>query len=68
MKPEEFKTEWQMKPGTVVLKNGKTFTGQVFKTNPADNEEDEGDTVFIQIWQADQIIEGPLEEVKEIRF
>lgn len=68
MKPEEFKNEWDGKYGTVVFNDGIRFSGMLTITNPADNDEDEGDTVFIQIWQEDQIIEDPIEDVDEIIF
>lgn len=68
MEPEEFKKEWDWKQAVVVFDDGEKIKGQIIKTNPADNDEEEGDTVFIQIWQRDRIIEEPIETVKEIQI
>ena len=66
MKLEEFKKEWDGKYGAVTFENGNIFRGKIYLTNPADNDEEEGDTVFVQVWQPDRIIEGPIESVKNI--
>lgn len=68
MKPEEFKKSWEWKQAVVVFNDGERVKGQIIKTNPADNDEEEGNTVFIQIWQPDRIIEEPIETVKEIKL
>lgn len=66
MKAEDFKREWDGKYGAVIFNDGSVFRGKIYITNPADNEEEEGDTVFIQIWQPDRIIEDPIDDVEKI--
>lgn len=68
MKPEEFLDSWEGKKAVVTFEDGLEFIGRLYKTNPADNDEEEGDTVFIWIWQDTRIIEEPIEAVKTIRF
>ena len=67
MNTSELVKKWNHKKGRVFFNDDSFCEGSLLFTNPADNDEEtEGDSIFIQIWQDSSIIEEPIEDIKNI--